>query len=175
MDCAHAASEQDLDGILRRLRPRIESILHHYRIPEQDAEDLVQDVALSLVCREDRPESPEAWMIAGLRYRCLMYWRSRRRCLYRAVDDSLLEILAEPAPASTRRVDIAHDLSKLLPKIPSRCRSILKMRYALGLEPREVAQEMGYEKSSIATITKRCLSTLSQKLLGIGYVRESRA
>lgn len=173
-DCIQTG-EGDLGDLLERLRPKIRSILFRFRIPEQDAEDLIQETLLSLVCREEELESPDAWMIAGLRYRCLMYWRSQRRCLWRTVDQTLLEVLAAPEPPTADRLDIAHDVRKMLPQIPQRCRSVLELRYGEGLRPKEVAQELGYRDSSIATITKRCLAALSRKLLGVGYAKESRA
>jgi RNA polymerase sigma factor (sigma-70 family) len=155
--------------LLDRLRPKLERILLHFRIPAQDAEDLIQDVLLSLVSRRPRLESPEAWLLAGLRYRCLMYWRSKRRSLYRTVDATLLEGLAEPAAPESERADLARDLDRCLTSIPTRCRSVLKLRYALGLRPPEVARELGYNSNSIATITRRCLAALCQKLVGVGY------
>lgn len=174
-DCIQTGDGDDLGDLLERLRPKLRSILFRFRIPEQDAEDLIQETLLSLVCREEALESPDAWMIAGLRYRCLMYWRSRRRCLYRTVDQTLLEVLAQPEPSSADRFDIVHDVQKVLPQIPQRCRSVIELRYRQGMRPKEVAQELGYQNSSIATITKRCLAALSRKLLGVGYARESQA
>jgi len=159
----------EIAGLLAELQPKLSRILLHFRIPEQDAEDLLQDVLLSLVSREEGVESPEAWLLAGLRYRCLMYWRSRRRALYRAVDEALLESLAKPEQPAAVRHEIAHDLTKCLTEIPSRCRSVLKLRYTMGLRPPEVARKLGYNSSSIATVTRRCLAALCQKLAGVGY------
>ena len=168
-----AGRDEDLGPLVERLRPSLQRILGRFQIPEQDAEDILQEAVLQLVARQ--PETPEAWLLAGVRYRCLMYWRSRRRCLYRTVDDSLLDLLAEPEGSTTRDLEIAHDLRKLLPQIPSRCQSLIRLRYSLGLRPDEVAEEMGYRSSSIGTITKRCLAALSRKLLGSGYAKETTA
>ncbi len=159
----------EVAALLAEQRPKLGRILGHFRIPEQDAEDLLQDVLLSMVSRDESLESPEAWLLAGLRYRCLMYWRSRRRGLYRAVDEALLESLAEPERPDVERQEIAHDLSRCLTEIPSRCRTVLKLRYTLGMRPPEVARQLGYNRSSIATVTRRCLAALCQKLVGVGY------
>jgi len=159
----------EVAALLQQQRPKLGRILRHFRIPEQDAEDLLQDVLVSLVSRDDGVESPEAWLLAGLRYRCLMYWRSRRRGVYRAVDEALLENLAEPEAPEVERKEIAHDLSRCLTEIPSRCRNVLKLRYTLGMRPPEVARQLGYNRSSIATVTRRCLAALCQKLVGVGY------
>ncbi|MDX1502098.1 MAG: sigma-70 family RNA polymerase sigma factor [Thermoanaerobaculia bacterium] len=172
-DSIRSGRNEDIGEILERLRPALQRTLVRFQIPEQDAEDILQDTVLQLVTRQ--PECPEAWLLAGVRYRCLMYWRSRRRCLYRAVDDTLLDLLAGPETSAARDVEIAHDLRKVLPKIPSRCRSLIRLRYSLGLKPDEIAEEMGYRSSSIGTITKRCLAALSRKLLGGGYIKESTA
>jgi len=160
---------EEITTLLAELRPKLTRILLHFRIPEQDAEDLLQDVLLSLVSRDEGVESPEAWLLAGLRYRCLMYWRSRRRALHRAVDEALLDRLAEPEPPAVAPREIAHDLTKCLTESPSRCRAVLKLRYTLGMRPPEVARKLGYNSSSIATVTRRCLAALCQKLVGVGY------
>jgi len=154
-----------VETLLVGLQPKMERILWHYRIPPQDAEDLVQEILISFVRRFDRVQNNEAWLVSALKYQCLLYWRRRRKRLYQAVDSALLDALAEPQPSPAQRYDQAHDLANLLPKIPPRCRKVLELRYGLGMTPKELASKLGYQHSSISNIVRRCLAALTAKLL----------
>ena len=158
--------EQVVETLLVDLRPKMQQILWHYQIPPQDSEDLVQEILISLVRRFATVQDPEAWLVTALKYQCFLYWRKRRSRLYDLVDDTLLEILAKPQACAAEAVDCSCDLERLLPKIPKRCRRILRLRYGLGLTPKELASELGYQRSSISNIVRRCIAALTAKLLG---------
>lgn len=160
---------QAIESLLADLQPRIESILWQNHIPAQDCEDLLQEIFTSLVRRYGTVQNLEAWFTSALRYQCFLYWRRRRRRLYHAVDEALLEALAEPRPSPAERYDRVHDLERLLPKIPRRCRSVLELRYGMGFTPKEVAKELGYCHSSMSTVIKRCLAALTHRLVVAGY------
>lgn len=163
-----------VETLLVGLRPKMERILWHYRIPPQDAEDLVQEILTSFVRRFDNVQNSEAWLVSALKYQCLLYWRRRRKRLYQAVDSALLDALAEPQPSPAQRYDQAHDLANLLPKIPPRCRKVLELRYGLGMTPKELASKLGYQHSSISNIVRRCLAALTAKLLASEPCEASR-
>lgn len=165
--CLHP--RETVSELLERVRPKFGRILAKSSIPPADAEDLIQDTVLSWIQKQHDIRDPEAWLVAGLRFRCLVYWRGRRRCLYRAVDEVILEEFSEPSPPSTREVDLSHDLQKLLGQISGRCRSLLDLRYKWGLRPPEVAERLGYRRSSISNITRRCLTALTRELIAVGY------
>ncbi len=157
--------EQVVESVLLDLQPRMAAILRRYQIPAQDAEDLVQEIFVSFVRQYRKVQSPEAWLTNALKYQCLLYWRRRRRQLCEAVDTGLLEFLAEhesPAAASDDRL---RDVEKFMQRIPPRCRRILRLRYGLGFTPKEVAGELGYQHSSVSNIVRRCVATLTAKLL----------
>ena len=166
---SHQAQSEALEQLLDVVTPRFKRILCRSRIPEQDAEDLVQELMLSYISKSAEVRNPEAWLTAAMKYRCLMYWRSRRRRLWVAVDEALLDALTEPSASDADRLELAHDFDRVLPQIPPRCRSLLQLRYGLGLKPREVARELGYSRSSVWNITKRCLTALTRRLLVAGY------
>lgn len=157
--------EQVVETVLVDLQPRMEAILRHYQIPVQDAEDLVQEIFVSFVRRHRSVRSPEAWLVSALKYQCLLYWRKRRKQLCQAVDDGLLEILAEHETPAAEREDRVRDLERYLQRIPRRCRKILRLRYGLGFTPKEVAGQLGYQHSSVSNIVRRCVATLTAKLL----------
>lgn len=164
-----APSQEPLDALLRRIEPKLKRIIGRYGIPAQDAEDLVQQALLAFVHKRDGIRDTETWLVGSVKKECLMYARKRQRRLYDAVDSAVLEMMTDDSTPSQERAAVVHDLTKCVAKIPTRCRSLLKMRYRLGYEASEVAQKLGYRSSSIRKITSRCLAALTKQMLSGGY------
>lgn len=160
--------KESFDDFLKKVEPRLKRVLATYRIPTDDAEDVLQQTLLALIYQWDRVRDPECWLLGTLKRHCLMYWRTNRRRIYSTVDSTILEWLSEPVAPSQERSDLLCDLQNLLGRLPSRCRSLLHLRFQLGYEPVEVARRLGYRASSIGKITTRCLAALSRELLAAG-------
>jgi RNA polymerase sigma factor (sigma-70 family) len=160
------------DQFLKRVEPRLKRLLATYRIPSEDAEDVLQQTLMAWLYQRDRVRDPESWLLGTLRRHCLMYWRAHRRRIYSAVDSAILEWLSEPIAPSQERADLLCDLQNLIGRLPSRCRSLLKLRFRLGYEPLEVARKLGYRASSIGKITTRCLAALSRELFAAGLTEK---
>jgi RNA polymerase sigma factor (sigma-70 family) len=156
------------DEFLTGMEPRLKRLLATYRIPAEDAEDVLQQTLLALLYQWERIRDPECWLLGTLRRHCLVYWRNHRRRIYSAVDSTVLEWLSEPVPPSQEKAEMICDLDNLLLRLPSRCRSLLRLRFRLGYEAPEVARRLGYQPSSIGKITIRCLAALSRELLAAG-------
>ncbi len=132
-----------IEELLVRLKPRLRSILGRYRIPFQDAEDLVQDALLLLVRKIEDLRDPEAYLLTTLQFRCRMYWRSQGLRRQEAVAAERLEDLAQPLPPAQDKVVLRQDLARLLADIPPRPRKLIRLRYGLGYTSREVAERLG--------------------------------
>jgi RNA polymerase sigma factor (sigma-70 family) len=168
-----AVSFDGFEDFLRRVEPKLKRVLARSRIPVDDAEDELQETLYALVYQWERVRDPECWLMATLKRRCQMYWRTRRRRFYAAVEPTLLEWLAEPIPPPQERTDLLCDLENLLGRLHPRCRSLLDLRFRQGFEAPEVAERLGYRASSIGKITTRCLAALSRELLSAGLGPES--
>lgn len=160
---------ESLNRIMPKVQPKLERILCYYQIPPQDAEDLIQDSVLTLLYKWEKIHSAEAWLLATLKRRCLMYWRSRRSRLTDAVDTAILELFAEPEAPKQEQTELSHDLNRALQCLPSRCQNLLRLRYGLGYKPAEVADKLGYRASSIRKVASRCLAALNRQLVAVGY------
>lgn len=160
-----AIEESSFEELLRGLEPRFRIVLGRFRIPEQDAEDLLQQALLTYLRKRHTVRDPEAWLVGTLRNRCLKYWRARRRSLYTAVDSAILESVAEDGAAGQDRAAMRRDLAGAMGRLRPSCRSILGLRYGLGCEPRETARRLGYKESSIYKLMQRCLAALSSQLM----------
>jgi RNA polymerase sigma factor (sigma-70 family) len=158
-----------LEEVLDRMQPRLKRILFRYRIPAQDAEDILQETFLIMVAKWGSIRNPDSWLLATLANRCVIYWRKYRSRLWDLVDTTILEILAENEAPVQERSELRFDLDALLSALPDRCRSILRLRYGLGCSTAEAAERTGYCKSSIRKVTRRCIAALTQQLLGYGF------
>jgi RNA polymerase sigma-70 factor (ECF subfamily) len=164
------SEEPALEEILKRVEPKLKRILFRHRIPAQDADDLLQETMLIMISKAGSIRNPEAWILATLANRCIIYWRRHRSRLWDQVDTAILELLADAEAPAQEREELRYDLEALLSELPERCRSLLRLRYGLGCTAAEAAERMGYCKSSIRKVTHRCLATLTQRLLGAGFL-----
>lgn len=165
-------AEPPLEEILARAEPRLKRVLSRYRIPAQDADDLLQETFLIMISKAGSIRNYDAWLVATLANRCIIYWRKHRARLWDLVDSAILELLADvEAPAQTG-ADLRHDLDTLISNLPDRCRSLLRLRYGFGCSVAETAEQMGYCKSSIRKVTRRCLAALTEQLVGAGFQPE---
>ncbi len=166
---AHSDSaEPSLEEILGRAEPKLKKVLNRYRIPAQDAEDILQDTFLIMVSKLGSIRNPEAWLVGTLSYRCIIYWRRHRSRLLDLVDSTILELLAEAEAPPQEQSELRCDLDSLLSCLPTRCRSVLRLRYGFGCTTAEVAEKTGYCKSSIRKVTRRCLAALTEQLVTTG-------
>lgn len=162
-------AEPSLEDLLDRMQPRMRRVLSRFRIPSQDAEDVLQETFLILVTKWGTIRNTEAWLLATLSNRCIIYWRKARARLWDLVDETLLEILSEAESPEQEQSDLRFDLATVLARLPDRCRAVLELRYGLGCSTSEAAERTGYCKSSIRKVTRRCLAALSAELMGSGF------
>ncbi len=163
------SEKEPIDQLLRRLRPRLKQVLSRYRVPAHDAEDLVQEALVATVQKWNEIQDPEAWIVVTLRNRCVVYWRKRRNSLYNAVDTVILELLTEPVAAPQERAELLWDLNDLMEDLPPRCRKLLRLRYGLGYDSSEVAEQMGYHPSSVRKVARRCMAALTYQMVARGF------
>lgn len=155
--------------LFEKLQPKLKRVFGRFRVPPEDAEDILQQSFLDLVYKKDQIYNPEAWVVATVRNRCIVYWRKRRRQIWDAVDSAMLELLAQPEAPGQKEVALRRDLEKVLAKLPERCRNVLVLRYGLGHRSREVAELLGYQPSSIRKVTSRCIAALTRELVDSGF------
>jgi len=167
----YSVERESLDQLLRRLRPRLKQVLGRYRVPAHDAEDLIQEALVATIQKWNEIQDPEAWLLVTLRNRCVVYWRKRRNSLYNSVDTAILELLSEPVSAPQERAELLWDLNDLLEELPARCRKLLRLRYGLGYDSSEVAEQMGYHPSSVRKVARRCMAALTFQMVNRGFTR----
>jgi RNA polymerase sigma factor (sigma-70 family) len=155
-----AAINAELGPLIERLRPSMRRILKSSGIPPEDAEDVLQEAFLAVLNRWDSIELKEAWLLGTLRRRCAVYWRKRQTSRLEAVDSPALEAFSAPQPAPQERESMVWDLRHLVDTLSERHRLVLWLRYGLGLDDDEVADRLGYSRSSIRQLVGRSLKRL---------------
>jgi RNA polymerase sigma-70 factor (ECF subfamily) len=159
----------DLEKLLERCRPQLSRVLFRFRIPREDAEDLLQETFLVLISKWDSVRTPEAWLAATLRNRCIIYWRRRRARIYEAMDQALLEVLAEAEPPAQERSDLRSDLGMALARLEPRQRSLLKLRFGWGCTSLEAGDRLGHRAASVRKMTQRSIARLNADLAAHGF------
>lgn len=173
MLAAHPATRSDerpqpgelrIAELMDEIRPRALWLIGHYRIPPQDADDLLQQTFLAFLYKHADVRDPEAWLLGTLRHKCLRYWRKRKRQAFDPVEEGLLEEALGPEATAQELVDLRHDLELALARLPERCRRILRHRYALGYRATEIAEILGFRPATVRKISSRCLRALGREL-----------
>lgn len=163
----------DLGAVLEQLAGELRALARRFHIPQEDADDILQDTAVAFLSRCGEIHSPRAWIISVFRKRCLLYWRSRRRQFIEAIDCALLEEITGTEGRQEAR-DLRRDLRRALSTLSGRCRRVLGLRYGLECSSPEIAERIGAKAATVRQVTLRCLSALSRCLVSNGFAEEHR-
>lgn len=144
-----------------RFRPVLAAIARReFRLPQDDIEDLLQDLALALLNdsgRQLRAYRQEAslcsWLCAVWRHRCVDLTRRRSACRL-------------PAPVSFPAVSIEASLlaSQTLRLACKRDRFLLKMHFIYGWSERDLAASLRIPENTIASCVARARMRLKKIL-----------
>lgn len=156
--------EEDLEELLRRLKPSLDAILRRFRIPPQDAQDRIQNVLLHYLHKRSQIRNPGAWLRGALRRECLMYLRTCRRSRTVAVDEAIIEFLGGSWVPDPEGADLHRRLHRWIGKMSYKCRRLLLLRYFEGLDTEQTARRTGFKKSSVDKVTRRCVQALARKI-----------
>ena len=162
------AGTTGLDDLLEAARPKLYSMLASYKVPAEDAGDLVNDAIVALLEQgTDGVANPEAWLLGILRIKILAYrrWRARQSRLMQLLSRAIAA--SEPPPQLHQ--DAVHDLLALTAHLPPRVVTILWLRFGLGRKPREVARILGCRPDSVRKLTRRALELAQRNLAPAGH------
>jgi RNA polymerase sigma factor (sigma-70 family) len=160
---AGLAVDDVLPALYARLRGRLGSVVYRFRIPPEDAEDVVQTTLMLAVAKWHAIREPEPWLLTTLRNRCILYWRARmpEREHTRQLVDLDLERAVEP---EQNRRDWLADLGRVWHHLPPKQQTLLTMRFREGLTSGEAAAAVGLAASSERKTTHRALARLREAL-----------
>ncbi len=139
------------------------SLAYHFLRNRAWAEDLSQDVFLTLHQNIHRLESPAHvmfWLRRVTSNRCVD--ESRRRKLRPRL--SLEEVPEPVANSPARDPMLAATLQKLVATLPEKARLVVLLRYQEDLEPVEIAEVLEMPVSTVKSHLHRSLGVLRGKL-----------
>ncbi len=148
---------EPLESLAQRLEPRLKQIVNRYRVPAQDAEDILQTALIATLRNWSMLADPEGWLIRTVINQCLMYHRSRRRRPEESLDEDI-ELL--PVPSPEQRIADREEVERRLAKLPLQCQQLFRLRFIYGFNAKEVAELMGRKVSSVYNTTHRCTKLL---------------
>ena len=158
-----ARQSVDFDEMVREHRSMVFSVAYHFLHDRDLAEEIAQDVFLSLHKNLDDLESPAH----------AAHWL-RRVAVQRSIDASrkkmrrpvvALENVKEPSvkPAAGDPL-LGELLRKLIVSLPETQRMVVILRYQEDLDPTEIAAVMGIPIGTVKSHLQRSLALLREKL-----------
>ncbi len=135
-----------------------------YRLPEQDAEDVFQDVFARVFERLDQLRSDDS-------VRPWIGQLTRRLCLDRMRQRSAVELAPDEADSrgvddALERVEEAWEVRELLGTLSEPCREILDRFFARDESYRVIGEALDLPPGTVASRISRCLATLRERWTG---------
>jgi len=161
---APPAGPASIEELLDVVRGRVRRVFAQYRIPHQDAEDLLQEALIVTFKRWDEIRYKEGWLLVTLRHKCSIYWREKRGSRMQAVDPPFLEALSPSVAPEQEREEMLWDLHTLFECLEERHSALLSLRYLSGFSTTECAKRLGYNASSVRKLSCRALVKMLRRL-----------
>lgn len=141
-----------------------------FRIPEAEAEPLIQEVFVSYMMTTTRVQNVRAWLVAAMCNASRHYWRGvgRTERLPENFDMELDPASIGVADKLARELTVAQALSYLQP----RCRETLRLHYYDGRSAVDVARVLETTTRYAEKLIHNCLKRLREIYLSITAVKE---
>jgi RNA polymerase sigma-70 factor (ECF subfamily) len=136
-----------------------------FRLPQQDAEDVFQEVFARVYERLGSLRDDEAvrpWIAQLTRRLCI----DRLRAGARESDADLDELPEVPADDVLESLEQAFDVHEALAELPENCRQILDRFFARDESYRTIGDDLGLPAGTIASRISRCLDKLRDAFEG---------
>lgn len=140
-----------------------------FRVPESDAENLMQEVFLAFLQNEARVEDTKAWLVAAMCNASRHYWRVSQR-----TEPMPAEIHEQSDPVShglAERMALMLTLRKALRYLQPRCRETLYLHYFEGHSAVDVAREMETTSRYAEKLIHNCLKRVREIYVSITAVK----
>ena len=160
---AALASGFDFASLVRQHQAMVFSIAWHLLRDRAVAEELAQDVFLSLHQHLAEMESPDHvlfWLRRVTSNRALDEVRRRQRRPMVSLENAPEPVAVSSAGDPLR--DTA--LRKLVAALPEKARAIVVLRYQEDLDPSEIARVLGIPVGTVKSQLQRALALLREKL-----------
>ena len=157
------AARFDFAGLVRQHQAMVFSIAWHMLRDRAVAEELAQDVFLSLhqhLAEMESPEHVQFWLRRVTSNRALDVARRRQRRPMVSLENAPEPVALTP----TGDPLLGTALKKLVAALPEKSRAIVVLRYQEDLDPAEIARVLGIPVGTVKSQLQRALALLREKL-----------
>lgn len=166
---AEAPAEVDLGAMYVNYRMLLLSVAcRKFRVPEYEAENLIQEVFLSYLQAGTRIENAKAWLVAAMCNASRHYWRAQGRT--EALPEDFEERCDPTSSGVADRVAQEMTLRQALGYLQPRCRQTLYLHYFEGRSAGDVAREMETTNRYAEKLIHNCLKRAREIYLSITKV-----
>lgn len=156
-----ASAADDVETLYRERRSLLLYVASRkFRIPESDAENLVQEVFLSYLQTGTKIDNVRAWLVAAMCNASRHYWRARGRT------ESLPEDFGDHA--DTKSLGLADQFAlnmtirQAVQYLPERCQETLRLHYFEGHSAGEVARVLETTSRYAEKLIHNCLNRVRE-------------
>ena len=131
-----------------------------FRVPDSDAENLMQEVFLAYIQTEARVEDTKAWLVAAMCNASRHYWRQNSR-----TEQMPEDIGDHTDPGSHGLADqfaMSLTLRKAIRYLQPKCRETLYLHYYEGRSAADVAREMDTTSRYAEKLIHNCLKRVRE-------------
>jgi RNA polymerase sigma-70 factor, ECF subfamily len=153
----------DFASLVRQHQAMVFSIAWHLLRDRAVAEELAQDVFLSLyqhLAEMESPEHAQFWLRRVTSNRALDEARRRQRRPMVSLENAPEPVAVTP----TGDPLLGAALRKLVAALPEKSRAIVVLRYQEDLDPAEIARVLGIPVGTVKSQLQRALALLREKL-----------
>ena len=131
-----------------------------FRVPEPDAEGLLQEVFLSFLQTGTQIDNVRAWLVAAICNASRHYWRSQGRS--ESLPEDYLEHSDPGSHSLPEKRAMEMTIQQALGYLQPRCRETLKLHYFDGRSAPEVARELETTTRYAEKLIHNCLKRLRE-------------
>ncbi len=167
---APRAESQDVGVLYEQYRDLLMHVAcRKFRVPDSDAESLMQEVFLAFMQTEARVENTKAWLVAAMCNASRHYWRTQTRT------ESLPADISDHSDPGTHaladRFAVMLTLRQALKYLQPRCRETLYLHYFEGRSAVDVARELDTTNRYAEKLIHNCLKRVREIYFSITSVK----
>jgi RNA polymerase sigma factor (sigma-70 family) len=167
---AEELQPEDIGELYVRHRPLLLHVgCRKFRIPESDAESLIQEVFLSFMTTTTKVENIRAWLVAAMCNASRHYWRGQARTEGLPED---FEDHTDPSSSGiAEKMAMVITMQQALAYLQPRCRETLYLHYYEGRSANDVAVSLDTTSRYAEKLIHNCLKRVREIYLSITTVK----
>jgi RNA polymerase sigma-70 factor (ECF subfamily) len=158
-----------VEALYRQYRTLLMSVAcRKFRVPEGDAENLLQEVFVSYLQVGVKIDNVRSWLVAAICNASRAYWRSQGRA--EQLPEDFVEHSDPGSHALPERFAMEMTVRQALQYLQPRCRETLWLHYFEGRSAADVAREMQTTARYAEKLIHNCLKRVREIYLNITAV-----